>query len=274
MRQPFPELLPGYIHLWIAQTVDPFSDAVSNSVQSTWHVLSDEERERARRYAFEIHRRRFVIRRGLLRKFLGSYLKLAPDGVNFVANPYGKLALAEAQGMVFRAAGGLHFNLSHSAEVPSKAGVALFAFALGQEIGVDVEWMRPDLDFEALARRYFSAAEQKELFALPEEQHLLAFFNCWTRKEAYIKAQGQGLSLPLDEFDVSLTPGEPPRLLAVRHAVAAAPASANGEDWTMIHLESDSPVEANGPACHCLPNGYVGALAIRGHDWQIQTFEG
>ena len=104
----------------------------------------------------------------------------------------------------------VRFNVTHS------GGIALLAFTRGREIGVDVEQVRHDFDPGAIARRYFSAHEQNQLADLPAEEKVDAFFRCWTRKEAYIKATGDGLSLPLSQFDVSLVPGETNALLATR----------------------------------------------------------
>jgi 4'-phosphopantetheinyl transferase len=104
----------------------------------------------------------------------------------------------------------LNFNLSHS------AGLALYAFARDQEVGVDVERVRFDIEHEQIAERFFSPYERSVLRSLPAEEKAETFFACWTRKEAFIKAHGEGLSLPLDQFDVSLASGEPARLLAGR----------------------------------------------------------
>jgi 4'-phosphopantetheinyl transferase len=105
--------------------------------------------------------------------------------------------------------GALQFNLAHSHEL------ALFAFARGPELGIDLEWLQPLQDLEQIAARFFSPRENAVLRTLPKSQWVQAFFNCWTRKEAYLKATGDGLARPLEHFDVSLAPGKPARLLYV-----------------------------------------------------------
>ncbi|HVQ39755.1 MAG TPA: 4'-phosphopantetheinyl transferase superfamily protein, partial [Pyrinomonadaceae bacterium] len=131
-------------------------------------------------------------------------------------------------------------------------GRALYAISNGREVGVDLEFMRNDLADEKVAERFFSAGEIRSLQAVPIESRKEAFFNCWTRKEAYIKARGEGLSMPLDEFEVSLTPGEPAALL-INHQ---EPAESNR--WTMLSV----PV----------PAGYVAALVVEGSDWKLRSF--
>ncbi len=153
--------------------------------------------------------------------------------MRFAYTTYGKPLLADETG-----ASGLRFNLTHS------HGLALLAVTRGREIGVDVERIRDNLEGEKLAERFFSPREVAALRSLPPELRREAFFHCWTRKEAYIKAVGKGLSLPLDQFDVTLHPGEPAALLATRHD------SEEAQRWSMRSL---APGE-----------GYVGALARRG----------
>ena len=126
----------------------------------------------------------------------------------------------------------------------------MFAFARQVDIGVDLERERSDFDYLELAERFFSAAERAELIALPVESRTQAFFLCWTRKEAFIKAHGEGLSLPLDHFDVTLTPGEPARLVATRAGLEAP------DQWSLFNLE---------PA-----PGYLAALAVRGRGYELR----
>jgi 4'-phosphopantetheinyl transferase len=163
--------------------------------------LSADERERAGRFRFDRDRRRFVAARGLLRLVLGRTLGLDPAGLRFAYGPRGKPSLADGPG--------LGFNVSHS------GGLALLAFAWDRELGVDVEEEREVKEAADIARRYFSHRESEELLRLPEGERKAAFFRCWTRKEAFIKATGDGLSRALDAFDVTLRPGEPARLLRV-----------------------------------------------------------
>ena len=160
-------------------------------------VLSAEERDRAGQFRFERDRRRYAARRGILRELIGSYLDCDPAGIAFVNNAYGKLALARS---------GLRFNLSHS------HGVALYAFCQGADVGCDIERRDAKFAAEQIPERFFSRDEVRALRSLPVHEQTQAFFNCWTRKEAYIKAMGRGLSIDLGSFDVSLAPGEPAAL--------------------------------------------------------------
>jgi 4'-phosphopantetheinyl transferase len=220
------------VHIWRAAL-----DLAPAHVEELREILSEDEANRADRFVFERDRRHFTAARGLLRLILGCYLELEPRQLRFSYSPYGK------PGLVLPASvDNLSFNLSHA------HGLALFAFARGRELGVDIEYVRPIPDVERIAERFFSAREQASLQALPQDGRLEAFFTCWTRKEAYIKARGEGLSLPLDQFDVSLAPGEPAALLGVRGDLHAA------FGWSLRALDP-------GP-------GYVAALAAAGQDWR------
>ena len=167
-------------------------------------LLTRDERQRAARITFERDRRRFIAARALLRQLLGARLGAAAESIELVYNAYGKPALARRPG-----APDLRFNLSHCGDV------AVYGFAEAREVGVDVEAVRALEDADAIAARCFSKSEYKAYRALPERERPLGFFYCWTRKEAFIKARGSGLSQPLDGFDVSLAPGEPARILRV-----------------------------------------------------------
>ncbi|MBN1891064.1 MAG: 4'-phosphopantetheinyl transferase superfamily protein [Thermoflexales bacterium] len=185
------------VHVWRA-ALDPPADSVRQLAQT----LSPDEGERAARFHFERDRRRFIAGRGVLRALLGRYLGLEPERVCFRYGPRGKPRLADVDDAP-------RFNLAHSHEL------ALYAFALDREIGVDLEHVRPMPDAGQIAARFFSPGENAAWLALPESQRLEAFFNCWTRKEAYLKACGDGLARPLDQFEVSLAPGEAAALLRV-----------------------------------------------------------
>ena len=195
--------------------------------------LSDEERGRASRFAFERDRRRFIVGRAWLRRLLASRLGLQPEAVEITYGPRGKPGLPP-----HLADSGLRFNVSHSEDL------AVYAFSRGREIGIDVEAVRAIEDADAIAERFFSAREISAYRALDPRDKPVGFFNCWTRKEAFIKAIGEGLSHPLDSFDVSLMPGEPARILRV-----------DGVDGDRCgwHLESFSPVP-----------GFVAAVVIEG----------
>src|SRR5713226_2658116 len=225
------------VHVWKA-SLKPESPSVHSLIQT----LSPDERARADRFHFQKDRECFIVARGLLRIILGRYLNMEPSCLQFCYNPYGKPALAnESDG------NGLRFNLSHS------DGLALYAITRGREIGVDLEHIRPDLADGKLAERFFSPAEVKVLRSLPASSQPVGFFNCWTRKEAYIKARGKGLSLPLDQFDVSVVPGEPAALLRV-----------NGDPNETSRWDLHELVPAS---------GYVAALAVEGHDWQLKCWQ-
>lgn len=174
--------------------------------------LTADETARAARFHFERDARRYVVARGVLRDLLGAYLGLAPGAIRFVYGPRDKPALAPPLD-----AGGVQFNVSHS------GAVALYAVGVHRRMGVDVEQVRVLDDLDALAERNFSRAERAALRALPPEQRPAAFFACWTRKEAYVKALGDGLSHPLDAFTVSFAAGAPARVVEIEgDAVAAA----------------------------------------------------
>lgn len=214
------------------------------SDESRWQqVLSSDELTRAARFHFQRDRQHFVAARALLRTILAGYLATDPNGLSFSYSKQEKPALSPVH-----ADSGVTFNVSHS------GGIALFAFTRRREIGVDVEQLRPDSDCEAIARRFFSTREQSQLAALPAEQKVAAFFRCWTRKEAYIKATGDGLSLPLSQFDVSLTAGEKNALLATRPDVSEA------GRWLLQEV-------SGGP-------GYIAALCVRGQDWKLRDWSG
>jgi 4'-phosphopantetheinyl transferase len=166
--------------------------------------LSAEERRRGKRFLRPADRQRFIVSHAALRTILGQHLGIPTDRVEMKVGPQGKPALAPAPGLP-----PLRYNLSHS------EGLAMIALVLGREVGLDVERVRPLGDAGHIVGRYFSPGEQAAWCALPDHQRLPAFFRCWTRKEAYLKARGIGLSAGLDRFQVSLGPDEPPRLLWV-----------------------------------------------------------
>lgn len=195
-------------------------------------LLSADERARAARFAFDRERRRYIVARARLRQLLGERLGAAPESLQFVYKAHGKPALARCTGQR-----DLRFNLSHCGEF------AAYAFAEGREVGVDIEEVRELPDADDIAMRFFSRRERSAYLRLPRRERPQGFFNCWTRKEAFIKALGEGLSHPLDTFDVSLAPGKSARLLRV-HGV---PASRCG--WTLYSFDG-AP-------------GLVGAVAVQ-----------
>ena len=191
-------------------------------------TLSPEELDRAGRFRFERLQRHFVLSRGFLRYVLGRYLAVEPSSLRFAYNDYGKPSLAGEES--------LQFNMSHSHEI------GLVAVTRGVAVGVDVEHIRADFASEDIATRFFSALEVETFSSLPSEERVAAFFRCWSRKEAYIKAIGKGLSQPLDGFDVTLAPFDPAKLLR-----------AGEEDklqWTLSDLD--------------VGTDYASALAVEG----------
>jgi len=214
------------------EVVPVWLDAELAAVGELAHCLSDGERIRASRFIFERDRRRFIVGRARLRHLLASRLGVEPHAVELVYGPRGKPRLAGRCGDA-----DLCFNVSHSEDL------AVYAFSSGREVGVDVEAVRELRDADEIAARFFSRRENEAYLALDSRDKPLGFFNCWTRKEAFIKARGDGLHYPLDRFDVSLAPGEPAKILRVEDTP--------GEqcDWT---LHSFMP----GP-------GLAGAIVVR-----------
>lgn len=226
------------VHVWRVAL-----DMPDSRIQQFSTILADDERRRANRFRFPQHRHHFTVARGALRMLLSRYLGIKPENVRFEYNQYGKPALPERMNP-FR----LRFNLSHSGEL------ALYVFAYERELGIDVEYTRRRIEqIEQIAHRYFSETENAVLNALPERLRQQAFFNCWTRKEAYIKARGRGLSLPLHQFDVTLAPEEPAKLLATRDDPAQL------TRWTMRALEPGQD--------------YVGTFVVEGRDWKMQCWQ-
>ena len=205
----------GEVHVWRACL-----DVTVEELQARSKLLTEEERARGARYLRPEVGSRFVAGRGLLRRLLGMYLGVNAAEVEFVFNSFGKPALSPKHG-----AGELRFNLSHSHDW------ALLAFTRGRELGVDIERVRPDFATREIAQRFFSPAEAERLRALPVGEQVSAFFQCWTRKEGYIKARGEGLSRGLDSFEVAFGPGLEP-------AVLKASDEANALDrWLVLDLQ-------------------------------------
>lgn len=222
------------IHIWRADLDPPII-----GFQKLYQMLSIDEKVRAERFHFEKDRRRFIVGRGTLRTILGCYLNVGPSRLHFCYGKHGKPALADTFGK-----GAILFNMSDS------EGLALYVFTRDHEIGVDIEHIRDIPEMDQIAERFFSARENAVFRSLPESKKREAFFNCWTRKEAFIKAKGEGLGLELDQFEVSLAPGERAALL-----------STNGDPqeasrWSLRELDP-------GP-------GVTAALAVQGHGWQLK----
>jgi 4'-phosphopantetheinyl transferase len=187
-----------------AEVVVARLDGSPEEVRRAATGLSAGERERAGRFAFDRDRRRYVLARARLRELLGARLGVPPESIELQYGAHGKPALAGRL-----RSSGLRFNVSH------RDDVALYAFAAGREVGVDLEAVHRLRGADEIAACCFSGRENEMYRALDVKDRPLGFFNCWTRKEAYIKALGDGLSHPLGCFDVSLAPGEPARILRV-----------------------------------------------------------
>lgn len=240
MWVPRPErlILPDdEVHVWRAQL-----NQTSQQVERLLSLLAPDEKSRAERFHFERDRKRFIVSHGILRAILGEYLNLNPAQLQFSYNAYGKPALMEEGG-----SSGIRFNLSHS------QSLALYAIARHRELGVDIEYMRPEFAGAEIAEKFFSPTEVAALRSTPVEQQTEAFFNCWTRKEAYIKARGEGLSFPLDRFNVSLTTGEPEVTLNVPESPDEA------ARWSLQMLMPG--------------DGYAAAIAVEGHDWNLKCWQ-
>lgn len=221
------------IHVWRASL-----DQSATQVQQLAQTLSTDERIRSERFYFEQDKNYFVVGRGLLRTILGIYLGMEPSQLQFCYGPCGKPYLAETTD-----GSTLNFNLSHS------QGLALYAIARFHRIGIDLEYIRPISEAEQIARHFFSPQENAVFQALLPSQKQAAFFNCWTRKEAYLKAIGDGLAFPLEQLDVSLFPGEPAQIYSIKgdRSVAAR--------WSLQEL---TPAPS-----------YTATLAVEGHDWHL-----
>ena len=225
------------VHVWRGSLERPLAE-----ILHLHNCLSPDEQERANRFHFDKDRQHFIAGRGMLRHILSRYLHTPPEQLRFAYNQYHKPSLAAPF-----AAHKLYFNLSHSGEL------ALYALAQQPEIGIDIERLRRNFAYEEVAERFFAPAETAVLRQMPADLKAQTFFNCWTRKEAYIKGHGMGLSLPLDSFIVTLQPGQPARLLTTRDDPAEA------AHWTLQALMP-------GP-------GYVAAVAVRRVSFRLTCWQ-
>jgi 4'-phosphopantetheinyl transferase len=222
------------VHVWRVSV-----GAARPRIEFLLGALTRDEREKAGRFYFQKDRHRFVVARGALRDILSRYLNTPPGELRFSYGPQGKPRLEQCvRGKR------LEFNLSHSHES------IVVAVNAARQVGVDVERIRPCPDWDQIVERFFSPHEAAALRALPVRLRTEAFFCCWTRKEAYIKAKGGGLSIKLSGFDVSVTPGEPAKLLrSIEDPEAAL-------RWSLMEII---------PA-----PGYAGAVAVEGRDWRLR----
>jgi 4'-phosphopantetheinyl transferase len=230
----FVEPRRGEVQVWRA-----FLDVLPSYLESLRPILCATERERAVRFHFERDRSRFIAARAFLRILMGYYLRKTPSAIRFGYGPQGKPFLVGEE------TGDLRFNVSHS------QGLALYAVTLGAEVGVDLEYSRKNMSIEEISRRFFSAQEIAALESLPQDQRQRAFLVCWTRKEAYIKARGEGLSVALDSFSVTMKPDEPPAIM-----VHDEPQETSR--WSVLEVDPDPQyvaavaVEDRNPFLRCL----------------------
>jgi 4'-phosphopantetheinyl transferase len=205
-------------------------------------IISGDERKRAGRLYFQEDHDFFVVSKGLFRVILGRYLNREPQKLRLLFGPYGKPYLdPDEDGELLR------FNTSHS------NGVYLVALTRGREVGADVEHMRFDLSFDHIIDRFFTEGEKAALRILSPDARRRAFFSCWTRKEAFLKATGKGLSLSLNQFEVTISPEEPPRLLSIKKN------SQEASRWSLQDIDVGS--------------NYSAALAVKGHNWKLRLWE-
>ena len=230
-------LHPDEVHVWRADL--NHSGFPAREID---RILSQEERERAARFHLQRDRNHLTAGRVMVRSILGRYLNTDPRHLQFSRGPRGKPALATERG-----ADALCFNIAHSHDV------VLCAVARGRDIGVDVERIRADINVDLIAERFFSQREIAALRLLPPERKLTAFFTCWVRKEAYVKARGDGLAMNLDSFSVSFAPGEPAALLDVRGHPEEALA------WSLTELDFDA--------------SFAAALAVRAAECRVSCWE-
>jgi len=210
----------------------------TDSVKQITSTLSADEIARAARFHFPADRDHFIVAHASLRDILSRYLHCQPGELTFSVNQFGKPRVDNFT---------LEFNLSHSNDF------ALIAVAQQRKVGVDIERIRSDLELENITTRNFSKSEISELMGLSVEQRVTGFFNCWTRKEAYIKAHGLGLSFPLESFDVSLRPNEPAIIRATR------PDQQEVARWTLFSLHVDSE--------------YASAVAVEDENPQLRLWD-
>ena len=221
------------VHVWHASLQQPVE-----VVQKLEAVLSEEERQRVERFRFQEHRQSFIVSRGILRDLLYRYTGIEPGRIRFKYNLAGKPFLANEE-----AVPEIYFNLSHAGQL------VLYAFSWGRQVGIDVECIRPMEEMDLVAERIFSPGEYDRFRKISEEDKLRAFYNCWTRKEAFIKAIGEGLSFPLSQFEVSFVPNDLAELVSVQGSREKASL------WTMHDLKTR--------------DGYAAALVVDGKDHSL-----
>lgn len=223
------------VHVWRVSL-----DLTSTILDRLRRFLSPDELARAARFHFERDRQHFIVARGCLRTILSRYLKMHAADIQFIYGPQGKPQL-DSSCLDTQPP---YFNLAHS------EGLAIYAVTRVGEIGIDLECIRPEFTGDDIANRFFSPGEVSCLNAMPKDVRPEAFFNCWTRKEAFIKAIGMGLSLPLDQFEVTLAPGEPAQLVRTTWDEDEA------SRWSIKSID--------------VGENYVAAVAVAARNWFLE----
>ena len=219
-------VVSGEVHIW-----GSFLDVDDETIKRLFTLLSAHEQQQALRFHFDRHCRQHIAAHGLVRSILGKYLDIEPKLLAFCTNPYGKPYLFSDQKN-----SAILFNVSHS------HNLSVIAISSGLEVGIDIEYTNREMDFMEIANRFFSKGEINKLKSLSEDLQKDAFFRCWTRKEAYLKGKGRGLSMALDRFEVSLLPNDSPSILASDDSPA---------DVYSWHLYDITPL-----------SDYIGALSV------------
>src|SRR5579859_289641 len=218
-------LTPTELHLWRVRC-----DCAPELLHHYQDLLSPSEQERAARFVIAEARRDFMVTRAALREILGKYLNVEPSGIALRQGKHGKPHISGEPA--------LQFNVSHS------QGLAVLAFSSGEEIGVDIERTRAEFPASEIAGRFFSEKEVTEMEVLPPEERNRAFFSCWTRKEAYVKARGGGLQIPLGGFSLKVSESEEQQIL-----------DEEGKEWTIYSFE--------------IAPEFAGAVAVESKNWQL-----
>jgi 4'-phosphopantetheinyl transferase len=228
------KLLPGEIHMWLIPEVQN-----ENMMKVLSHKLNDAEKEKASRYYFEKKRRQYIITRGVLKILLEVYTRRNSEQFQIVQGIYGKPFMRSEEEEI-------HFNISHS------EGLSILGFSKEAPLGVDIEIIREIPERDEIAEKYFSKKENNIYKTIPEEYRTKAFFNCWTRKEAFIKAIGEGFSKPLDQFDVTFLSNEKTKLISIDGDTRKA------DEWSLQELKT--------------AQGYVSAFAVKKRKFRLSCW--
>ena len=229
-----PQLHEGEVHIWDADL-----NCSNSLISELFQLLSTDEQARAKQYRLNRDYKHYIVARAILRKILSRYLITEPAQISFSYNQYGKPFLKED-----KSEQQLMFNLSHS------NGIALYAITLGKDIGVDIEHVSSDLEYDEIANHFFSQREASIICSLSGYMKALTFYSCWVRKEAYVKARGDGLMMTLSQFNVTLAPVEPAALLNNQWAPE------DPKHWSLHDLN--------------VGQQYIAALAVEGNPTSIK----